>query len=243
MHQSLTRRSAAFVLPWLAVVALVAASGCATTALTANRSDVGSRRLAKPAVVLVQDFAASPSDMYEQSSYEPSAPSRSVPSEQVELGRRIGREVAVRVAERIRAMGIDAEAPGRIVSARPGDLVLRGFFQSIDEGNAAKRMVVGFGSGKASLTTVVEGYLMTERGLRPLGSATVDSTGGKKPGVLLPIVVTAATANPIGLAVGGVVHAAGEISGRSRIEGEARRTADTIADRLDERFREQGWIR
>jgi hypothetical protein len=76
-----------------------------------------------------------------------------------------------------------------------------------------------------------------------LGSAQLESGGGgKSPGVVVPIIVTAATANPIGLIVGGAAKAQGELSGRTTIEGTAKRTADVIAEELRKAFRKQGWI-
>ena len=121
--------------------------------------------------------------------------------------------------------------------------MIRGYFGSIDEGSAAKRMIVGFGSGAADLKTFVEGYLMTEQGLRRLGSGEIDSGAkGGSPGLLVPLAVTIATANPIGLAVGGAVKVAGEATGSDTIKGSAKRTADLIAKELRPKFEEQGWI-
>ena len=90
--------------------------------------------------------------------------------------------------------------------------------------------------------TAVEGYQMTSSGLRLLGSGEVKSEGGKVPGLVLPLAVMAATANPIGLVVGGAVKAAGEIDGSATIEGSAKRTADEIAAQLKEAAEKQGWI-
>jgi hypothetical protein len=62
------------------------------------------------------------------------------------------------------------------------------------------------------------------------------------PGVVLPLAVMAATANPIGLVVGGAVKAAGEIDGSATIEGSAKRTANEIAAQLEKAAERQGWI-
>jgi hypothetical protein len=102
--------------------------------------------------------------------------------------------------------------------------------------------VLGFGSGSADLKTAVEGYLMTDKGLRRLGSGEVDSGGGKAPGVAVPLVVAAASGNPIGLIVSSAAKAEGEISGRTTIEDAAKRTAKEIGDELQVAFRKQGWI-
>jgi hypothetical protein len=54
-----------------------------------------------------------------------------------------------------------------------------GYFEAVDTGSAANRVVLGFGSGAADLRTAVEGDLMTEQGLRRLGSGTLESRGAK----------------------------------------------------------------
>lgn len=61
-----------------------------------------------------------------------------------------------------------------------------GSFEAVDTGSAAKRVVLGFGSRAADLRTAVEGYLMTEQGLRRLGSGTLESRGGRTPGIAGP---------------------------------------------------------
>ena len=123
-----------------------------------------------------------------------------------------------------------------------GDIVIMGYFGSIDEGSAVKRIAFGFGAGGADLTTVVEGYLMTDQGLRKLGSREIDSGGNKMPGVALPLAVTIATKNPIGLIIGGAMKVGGEVTGSSTIAGSAKRTATEIADELREAFERQGWL-
>jgi uncharacterized protein DUF4410 len=109
------------------------------------------------------------------------------------------------------------------------DIVIKGYLVSVEEGSASKRVLIGFGSGNAELKTMVEGFQMTDHGLRQLGSGELDSGGSKTPGMLVPLAVAAATANPIGLVVGGVVKLHGEESGSDTIEGSAKRTADAIA--------------
>ncbi len=83
---------------------------------------------------------------------------------------------------------------------------------------------------------------MTDQGPRELGSREIDSGGGKTPGVMVPLAVTIATANPIGLIVGGAVKVSGEVTGSSKITGSAKRTAKKIGDELRVAFRKQGWL-
>jgi hypothetical protein len=117
-----------------------------------------------------------------------------------------------------------------------------GYFEAVDRGSAAKRIVLGFGSGAADLRTAVEGYLMTEQGLRRLGSGTLESKGGRTPGIAVPLGVAVATGNPIGLIVMRAVQVGGEATGRSTIERETQRTAKEITAQRRVAFQKQGWI-
>jgi Domain of unknown function (DUF4410) len=74
-------------------------------------------------------------------------------------------------------------------------------FASVDAGSAVKRIVLGFGDGSADLKTAVEGYVMTDRGRRHLGSGDVGAGTGKAPGVVVPAVIAAVSGNPIGFIV------------------------------------------
>jgi Domain of unknown function (DUF4410) len=118
----------------------------------------------------------------------------------------------------------------------------RGYFVSVEEGSATQRVLVGFGAGAAELKTAVEGYQMTAQGLRLLGSGETRSGGGEMPGMVAPVAVVAATANPIGLVVGGAVKLYGESTGSDTIQGAAKRTADEISAQLRKAAAEQGWI-
>jgi hypothetical protein len=62
------------------------------------------------------------------------------------------------------------------------------------------------------------------------------------PGVVVPLAVTIATANPIGLIVGGAMKVGGEVTGSSTIEGSAKRTAKKISEELRGAFERQGWL-
>jgi hypothetical protein len=227
---------------WL--VALLVA-GCASTQVTSRQTEMQpGERLARPAHIIVYDFAATADGIPQDSAIasEVSEPSAPPTPEQLEAGRRLGAAVAEGLVAEIQALGLPAVRAAEQPAGEVGDLVIRGAFLSVDEGSAVRRIVVGFGSGGASLRTVVEGYLMTAQGLRRLGSGEVESGAGKLPGVMVPLAVTIATANPIGLVVGGTVKAAGELTGSSSIEGSGRRTAQEIAEALRPKFQEQGWI-
>jgi len=226
----------------LGVFALVVLAGCASTTVTSREAYTGGK-LARPNRIIVHDFAATPADIPAGSTraarYVGSAPQS---SEDIQLGRKLGAEVARELITNIQGMGLPAVAAAGQPAPRVGDLVIMGYFESVDAGSAVKRMVLGFGSGAAELRTEVEGYLMTETGLRRLGEGEVDSGTGKMPGLAAPAVIAAATGNPIGLIISTAAKAEGQISGRTTIDGAAKRTAKEISDQLRGAFQRQGWI-
>jgi hypothetical protein len=225
---------------FLLLAALVAA-GCASTKVT-QRETLVTGKIPRPNRILVYDFGATPADVPADSALAGQVEAQPQSAEQIEEGRKLGAALAQHLAEEIRQMGLPAEAASRDVVPNLDDIVIEGYFVTIDEGSVAKRMVIGFGSGSAKLTTVVEGYQMTPYGLRKLGSGTVESGGAKGPGAAVPAAVMIATANPIGLIVSSAVKVQGEVSGRSTIEGRATATAKEIATQLRPRFEAQGWI-
>jgi hypothetical protein len=230
----------------VALAVLVALAGCAGAKVTETHPEAVQReKISKPEHIIVHNFSATAEGIPPDSPMAAKVvPPESPPSEaERELGRQLGAEVAKQLVEKINEMGLTAQvADQHMAPPHIGDLVLRGYFVSVDEGSMLKRVVIGFGSGSAELQTIVEGYLMTAAGLTRIGSGMVDTGGGKGPGMIVPIAVTVATANPIGLVVGGAVKAGTEIAGTNDTRGAAKHTAGAIADVLKQRFQEQGWI-
>jgi len=230
----------------LAVVSLAAVSiaACASTKVTSQQSNIGNEKIARPDHIYVYSFATTPTDLSPEdaATAQYAAPSKPQSEKEIETGHKLGNLVATNLAQKIQAMGLPGATADASTKPDTGDIVIRGHFQSIEEGSMGKRLVLGFGSGSADLQTAVDVYQMTSQGLRKLGGGTINAGGGKTPGVLLPLAVTVATANPIGLVVGGAVKAEGEISGRDTIEGSAERTATQIANELKGAFQRQGWI-
>ncbi|MDN5848573.1 MAG: DUF4410 domain-containing protein, partial [Nitrococcus sp.] len=152
---------------------------------------------------MVYDFVATPTEVPADSALAKNVQIDAQPQteEQIETGRKLGAEIATQLVEAIRDMGMPATHAATRALPDINDLVLRGYLVSVEEGSAAKRLIIGFGAGGSKLTVAVEGLQMTAQGLRKLGSGTVQAGGGKGPGAILGGAVFAATANPIGLIV------------------------------------------
>jgi hypothetical protein len=222
--------------------ALIAA-GCASTSVT-QQTPMSNPGLARPNRIWVYNFVANPADMPANSSIrgEVGSPSTPPTAAQIEEGRKLGALIAADLVADIQAMGLSAVQAGPGSSPQVGDGVIRGYLVSVQGGGTVKRFVIGFGYGTSEMDTVVEGYTVTPLGWRKLGSGTLSSSGSKTPGMVVPAAVAIATGNPIGLIVVGGLKVYGEASGRNKLEGRAKATADEIAEQLRIRFQDRGWI-
>jgi hypothetical protein len=229
----------------LCMLALVMAVGCASTKVTGRDNKIGTEKIAKPARIYVYPFAATHADIPSWSTVGDrlDQPSKSPTPEELEVGRNLGGLMAKELVTKIEGMGLVALEGSQQSLPQLNDLMIIGYFGAVEEGSTAKRLTIGFGSGATELTTAVEGYQMTKEGPRLLGSGQLESGGGKTPGLIVPLAVLAATANPIGLIVVGAAKVGMEVTGKSKIEGSAKRTAEAIAEQLQVRFKEQGWIK
>ena len=225
------------------LVSLCLMIGCATTNVT-NQQQLVSGKIPRPNNIWVYDFVATPADVPAGSSLagQYSAPPTPQTAQQIAEGRKVGAEIAAELVAQIQAMGMPAAQATSQTTPQINDLVIRGYLLSVDTGSAEKRVAIGFSSGVSELKTAVEGFQMTPQGLRKLGSGTADSGGGKGPGVAAPAAVAVATGNPVGLIVSSGVKVYGEASGKSKIQGREDATVKEVADRLQARFQQEGWI-
>jgi len=225
------------------ILVLFVIAGCASTKVT-EQTPMVSQTIARPNQIWVYDFVATASDFPADSAIRNQVGAQTTPptAGQIETGRELGALIATDLVADIQAMGMAAVHAGPGSAPQVGDGVIRGYLVSVEGGSAARRFVIGFGSGTSEMDTVVEGYLMTPQGLRKLGSGTLSSSGSKTPGVVVPAAVAIATGSPIGLIVVGGAKIYGEASGRNALEGRAKSTADEIAEQLRIRFQDRGWI-
>jgi len=218
-------------------------TGCASTQIT-SRDEIVTGKIPKPGTIWVYNFAATPDEMPAESALSGAKDLDTTPQTagQIAEGQKVGSEIAAELVTDIRTLGMPAEQAGTETKPQINDLVIRGYLLSIQKGNEAERVAIGFGKGESDLKTAVEGFQMTATGLRKLGSGDLNASGSKSPGASLGVVGLIATHNPAGLIISGGMHVYGEESGSSKVEGRAKQTAQEIADQLKIRFQQQGWI-
>lgn len=219
--------------------------GCAGADVSNQQRNVAADAIIlKPARAIVYDFASTPAGIPPDSAIAGLYRERTTPQtpDEIELGRRLGALVSARLIEELNENGITAIAAATGPVPHPGDAVIRGEFVTIDKGNRAKRMLIGFGAGSAKLETLVEGYVVTTGGLVPLGSAQIETSGGKKPGMLVPMGAGAAAGNVArSVAISGASNILQE-GGSESLEGAAKRTAKEIAKVIVKAYKERGWL-
>jgi len=223
---------------------IVLSAGCASTKVT-SRDQIVTGRLPKPTVIWVYDFAATAADLPANSAaaseQDVDKEAQQTP-EEIALGRELGAEIASQLIAEINKMGMTASHGVKDTVPQLNDIVIRGTLLSVNKGNAAARVIIGFGAGGSEMRTMVEGFQMTNQGLRKLGVGSIDSGGSKGPGAALGVATFLATANPAGLIISSGMKVYGEASGKSTIKGRAEATAKEIGKVLKTRFQEQTWI-
>jgi hypothetical protein len=224
----------------LCLLVLVLLAGCASVKVS-DTENLVTGKIPRPNHILVYNFAATPADAPDLAN-QYAATDTSQTAEQIQVGRQLGAQIASEVAAAFRAMGLPAEAVPIGTPLEMNDIAFKGYLISVQEGSAANRVAIGFGSGASELRTAVVAFQRTPQGMRRLGSGSGVAGGNTTPGGVIGVAGLVATGNPAGLIVTSGMKAHGEVSGSSTLEGRAKDTAKEIADRLKPRFQEQGWI-
>ncbi len=218
--------------------------GCASSDIAELQRHYEEDTLSKPGRIIVYNFSASPDDITRDAAISGHYQRRTLPqtAEEKKLGRQLGDKVAEELVKEILALGMPAEHADRWHPPSIGNLLIMGEFISIDKGSRAKRMLIGFGAGAGALETHVVGYQFTDQGLKRLGDAVIETSGGKMPGMLVPV-AGGAVAGRAGTAivVSGSMNVAQEL-GPESLNAAAKRTAQEIIKILSRVFAEQGWI-
>jgi len=224
------------------LIALAITAGCASTTVS-NRQQFASGYLPQPNQIWVYPFAATPADVPPESALAGNAGSAAPQTpQQIAEGRKLGLAIATQVVQEIIGMGLPAAIGSAATRPQLNDVVIEGTLLSVQQGNAAERVTIGFAAGESQLKVAVEGFQMTPNGLRKLGSGDIGSTGNKTPGMSVGLISMLVTHNPAGLILTTGMKAYGEASGSNTIEGRVSQIAKEIGGALKTRFQLQGWI-
>ena len=206
-------------------------------------SRTGDVNLARPARILVYNFAVSEAEVTEAHGILRQQPTIKDP---VERGREIGRQVAevlaVELVEGLRGLGFKVERAGAATLSTGEDLLVDGQFVNVDEGDRLRRLVLGFGLGGSTVGTRVQLYSGIDRAM--LMEFTTHSNSSKMPGAAATMGAGAAISGGVsaGAAIGTAV-VSGVKSYRSDVERMAAASGDEAVRYLSEFFAKQRWIR
>jgi hypothetical protein len=215
---------------------------------TESQVETGGQMLPRPAVVVVDAFAISPSEVSLNEGLTGEVKSivsgQSTPRSQQEL--QVGHQVADAIADNlvteIRDMGLPAQR-GRGLPAGMQDAVLiSGQLVSIDEGNQAERVAIGFGAGRSDVRAQVQVLQLTPDSTKLIDTIEVDARSGLTPGMAETMGAGALTGHLlVSTLVSGGVQVASETMSDT-VVADADRAAKGIAKQLSSLFTQQGWI-
>src|SRR5215468_121722 len=244
MRQAMRKTGSAAVGLALAVMVLTVMAGCARVSTESVLKSTD--RLPRPELILVHDYQVSRDEVQLDSALS-SRVERTVQGtpeaeDQLKVEQEVSRALTATLVDEIRKLGIRAE-PATMASPVAGPtLSIEGQIVSIDEGNKAKRLVIGFGSGESEVRTLTQVYEVTsEDGHHLVEDFYTTVKSSKKPG-FGPFAGMGAAA---GVAASRVAVAAGvgAVGARSQtVEADVQHGAKQIAKELAKLFVQQGWI-
>jgi hypothetical protein len=228
-----------------ALVGLVVLAACTSTQ---SEVETGGQMLPRPAVVVVDTFAISPTEVSLNEGLTGEVKSivsgRSTPRSQQELqvGHQIADAIATNLVTEIRDMGLKAERGRGLPQGVRNAVLVSGQLVSIDEGNEAERVVIGLGAGRSDVRAQVQVFEVTPDSTKLIDTIEVDAKSGLTPGMAETMGTGALTGHLLvsALVSGGVQVATETMS--DTVVADADRAAKGIAKQLSSLFTQQGWI-
>lgn len=227
----------------LCLAALVLA-GCANTNLSGTQS-VNANGLTAPKTVVVSDFAFSPEVVALDRGFTARLSRKFGDSTEEErkqkTAARVNAEIVATIIVTLREAGMDARAGGEETAALSDEtLIVSGRLRTIDEGNATRRRLIGFGAGRSGVVADMSLAYLSSAGKKQLLSFTAEAQSRRRPGAVVTAPIGAATSAAITAitAAGGV--AVEKLS--ADVEAQARSLGRSASEKIVAYAREQGWI-
>jgi Domain of unknown function (DUF4410) len=235
------------VLP-ISLCVLVGLAGCGSDTdadITNKMSKKDRKTLPPPTQILVYDFAVSPGEVpagsTAASQLQGAVDDPYSNPQRMQLEHQIADVVAAELVEELQDLDLPARRWSGPAPAGADVYTIEGQFVTIDEGNAAARMIVGFGAGGTEIKTHVQAYAVEPAGKRLLAEATVDAESSNAPGIAATL--------PVGAAISGIATAAAVNTGvgmvrelNTDVRKGAEDTAKAIVELMEPRLEKLGWI-
>ena len=207
--------------------------GCASANSNATKRAL-TPRLPAPNGIVVYDFETTATSIGLGSGRDTNENGRRITNEEIRNRKEVARVLADVLAAELEDRGIVTSRQSGEVVVPQGLMAVGGQIVTVEEGSRAKRLFIGFGSGKSQLTSVAQLYGITDQGPTQLWEYQNTAASGKKPGLL--------TTLPIGMAVQGLSLALLLVNGGLSTMGElssvstanAKRMGKELADAIEE---------
>ena len=217
-------------------------NGCAATR-TSNVSMNSSAKLPKPTQILIQDFTIDSNAVKGSSSplakLENLADSQHEASAKKELIQDANDALFDQLSGQLTEMGF------KVVRAQPGqtpkqgEVMISGQFTSIDEGNAVRRALVGFGAGQSSVDATAQ---VVSANRTQILSLQTHADSGETPGAAVTAGVGAAAQVGATATAATSVARGGAKAYKSAISTQASDIAEKIGDEFGKLAKTEGWV-
>ena len=231
------------LMPLAAILLLLA--GCASTDTEVTKERVEDTKLPYPKAIYVYDFAVAPAEVAYGSAAAPRLagavddPNETPKRDQLE--HQVADVLASKLVAKLQELGLPAVRWRGTPPKNDDAYTIEGQFLTIDEGNAAAQLIIGFGAGGTEVRVLVQAYHLDNGRKKLLGEAEVSAESSNAPGLAATL--------PVAAAVSGSVAAASVATGigvvrtvNSKVRKGAEDTAEAIVELLKPRMEEQGWF-
>lgn len=154
--------------------------------------------------------------------------------EKLELANRIVDSFSQSLVDNLQKGGLPVTRGVTGQSPPENSVTVQGDFSEIDEGNRARRMAIGLGSGASKVQTQVECYFKQPAANTLLTSFTATSQSSRKPGAAETM--GAGAAPDVAAVAGGVTEM------KQNAEGDADRMAKAVAKEIVKTLQSRGWV-
>jgi hypothetical protein len=229
----------------IAATAVLALTACNRAQVQTEEAYAGPLR-ARPDRILVGYFAISPEqvrlDQGIGARIVRTAGDQPLTAVEMQAAQATQRALADRLVEDLRKYGLPAEHA--VAAEAPGtSLLVLGQIVAIDQGNRTRRILIGLGAGKSSVSADMQLYYQAP-GLPPrfMTAYQGQADSGRMPGAAETMGAGAVAGSLATTTVAsGAMHATSETRGASGA-GEANRLADGLARKIGEFAVSMGWI-
>lgn len=242
-----SKLASAAIAGWLLLIAAMI-GGCAGANVSQGTTAAPVSQ-ARPSQIVVYDFAVSPAEVTQnqgplQRLYRAATMNtEQQQASQLQSGHDAAKNLSDDLVKNLTDLGFTVVQAPRGTTAPDGALVIDGQFVTIDEGNTARRLIIGFGAGAAKLDTRVNIYQVANGATASLLDFTTHADSGKMPGAAVTMGAGAAAQGGATVAMGAAnVGLAGAKTYRSTTGFLADSTAKQIAAYFSRYAANQGWI-